>query len=135
MRSKVAERIMAKTPEDVKIFASLYAALVVRVNQLLKEKKFTQKTLAEKLGKSPSEIHKWLSGEHNFTLRSIAKLQAELGETLIEIPTKRVVTEFNSSSYIKSTYTLTVYRNITPRKKKLVDWKNSTIQPEYKNVG
>jgi transcriptional regulator with XRE-family HTH domain len=86
MRSKVAERILAKTPEDVKIFARLYGDLVVKINSILKEKGYSQKALAEKLEKKPSEVHKWLSGEHNFTLRSIAKIQAELGETLLEVP-------------------------------------------------
>ena len=40
MRSKVAQRILAETPEETKIFARLYADIVVRVNQLLKAKGF-----------------------------------------------------------------------------------------------
>jgi ribosome-binding protein aMBF1 (putative translation factor) len=86
MRSKVAERILANTPEDVKIFTDLYADLVVRINTVLREKGINQKTLTERLDIGPSEIHKWLSGDHDFNLRSIAKLQAELGETLLEVP-------------------------------------------------
>ena len=43
MRSKVAQRILAETPEETKIFARLYADIVVRVNQLLKAKGFSQK--------------------------------------------------------------------------------------------
>lgn len=89
MKSKVAERMMAKMPEDVKIFVDKYADIVVRVNQILREKKYSQKDLAEKLEKSPSEISKWLGGNHNFTLRSIAKLEAELGETILHVP-KRI---------------------------------------------
>jgi len=33
--------------------------------------------------KIPSEISKWLDGDHNLTLRSIAKLEAELGVELL----------------------------------------------------
>lgn len=86
MRSKVTQRILAETPEETKIFARLYADIVVRVNQLLKEKGFSQKDLADKLEKRPSEINKWLVGEHNFTLRSLAKLEAELGESIVNVP-------------------------------------------------
>lgn len=86
MKSKVAERILAKIPEETKIFVDKYADLVVLINSVLKEKGLTQKALADQLDKRPSEIHKWLSGEHNFTLKSLAKLEAELGVTLIEIP-------------------------------------------------
>lgn len=89
MRSKTVDRLLKSTPKDVEIFVDLYADLVVRINQILKAKELTKKDLAEKLGKQPSEISKWLNGEHNFTLRSLAKLSAELGETLLEVPKKK----------------------------------------------
>ncbi|MCU0434373.1 MAG: helix-turn-helix transcriptional regulator [Bacteroidia bacterium] len=85
MRSKVAARILNETPEDVKIFTSWYADIVVRVHEIMREKKITQKSLAEKMDKKPSEISKWLSGEHNFTLRSLAKLEAELGVPILTV--------------------------------------------------
>lgn len=96
MRSKVLQRIVDKTPKDVVLFVDKYADLVLRINQILSEKGYTQKSLAEKMEKRPSEIHKWLSGDHNFTLRSIAKLEAELGEILLEVPVRKPITEFQS---------------------------------------
>lgn len=59
-----------------------------------------QKDLAAKLGKSPSEINKWLNGDHNFTLRSLAKLQFELGEIILEVPEKRSKIEYKKTSNI-----------------------------------
>lgn len=133
MRSKVAQRLMAKMPEETKIFASKYADLVVLINQILKEKEYTQKSLAEKLEKKPSEIHKWLNGEHNFTLRSICKLEAELGETLLEVPIKRTAHSFNSI-YGKTTFK--VYKNVCPKAQKSNDWKEIEIsQKHLANVG
>lgn len=35
------------------------------------------------MDKKPSEINKWLKGNHNLTLKTLAKLEAELGEPLI----------------------------------------------------
>src|SRR5690606_11753425 len=96
MRSKVAQRILAETPEETKIFARLYADIVVRLNQLLKEKGLSQKDLADKLEKRPSEVNKWLIGEHNFTLRSLAKLEAELGETIINVPQRKTISSSES---------------------------------------
>lgn len=106
MKSKVAERMMAKMPEDVKIFVDKYADIVVRINQLLKERQYSQKELAEKLDKNPSEISKWLAGNHNFTLRSIAKLEAELGETILYVP-RRVTFQ----TYSEKTVSFTVFKN------------------------
>lgn len=95
MRSAIADKILARTPEDVKIFIRLYTDIVVRINQLLKERGQSQRDLARQLEKSPSEINKWLNGEHNFTLRSIAKLEAELGESILYVPKKK---EFSCSN-------------------------------------
>jgi transcriptional regulator with XRE-family HTH domain len=61
----------------------------VWIYELLEEKGWTQKDLAAKLDKSPSEISKWLSGEHNLTLRTLTRLEVELGEDLIQIPKTR----------------------------------------------
>jgi transcriptional regulator with XRE-family HTH domain len=134
MRSKIFQEILDETPKEVEIFVRLYADLVLRINKILREKGYTQKSLAEKLEKRPSEIHKWLSGDHNFTLRSIAKLEAELGEILLEVPVRKPITEFQSH-YKKTTYTFTVYRNLTPRTEKAEDWKYSTTHTELSNVG
>lgn len=68
------------------IFVRKYVQIVKRINFLLEQKKLKQKDLAKTLGKSESEISKWLGGEHNLTLRSIAKLEAALGEEIIHIP-------------------------------------------------
>lgn len=41
--------------------------IAVKIANALKRKGMTQKELAEKLGKRPSEISEWLTGNHNFT--------------------------------------------------------------------
>lgn len=106
MRSEVARQILAETPKELEIFVRLYADITVRINQLLKEKGLSQKDLAEAMNKKPSEISKWLSGEHNFTLRSLAKLQAELNEEIICIPKQKVFTDAKQHQT-----TMTVFRN------------------------
>lgn len=90
MRSKIAKRIQEETPEEVRIFVRQYTDIVLRINQILQEKGYTQKDLAERMNKKPSEINKWLRGNHNLTLKTLAKLEAELGEPIISVPTKHV---------------------------------------------
>ncbi|MCI5451072.1 helix-turn-helix transcriptional regulator, partial [bacterium] len=45
----------------------------------------TQKDFAQKLHKRESEISKWLTGRHNFTMQTIAKIETALGCKLINI--------------------------------------------------
>jgi transcriptional regulator with XRE-family HTH domain len=112
MRSKVLQRILDNTPKDVEIFVDLYADLVVRINQLLRENNISKKELSDKMGKKPSEISKWLSGEHNFTLRSLAKLSAELGEPLLEVPKKKAQTEFLEDGFLCRIQTFVSYTKL-----------------------
>ena len=37
------------------------------------------------MGKKNAEISKWLSGEHNFTIATIAKIECILGEDIISV--------------------------------------------------
>lgn len=86
MRSKVAQEILKETPEETRIFVRQYADIVVRINDLLKQKGYTQKELAKKMDKRPSEINKWLKGAHNITLKTLAKMEAVLGAPIISVP-------------------------------------------------
>jgi len=90
MRSKVAKKIQEETPEEIRIFVRQYTAIVLRIHAILHAKGFTQKDLAEKMRKNPSEINKWLKGNHNLTLKTLAKLEAELGEPIICVSKERL---------------------------------------------
>lgn len=49
----------------------------------LSQQKMSQKDFAKKIGKSEAEIPRWLSGRHNFTLSSLAKISIALGKDII----------------------------------------------------
>lgn len=135
MRSKIVDRLLKSTPKDVEIFVDWYADLVVRINQLLRENDISKKELAEKMNKKPSEISKWLSGEHNFTLRSLAKLSSELGEPLMEVPKRKPHATF-ISGYSRSVQTFVVYKKIEPAKpSKVIEWQQANELNQLSNVG
>ena len=96
MKCKVSKRIQEETPEEVRIFVRKYADIVVSINEIHQQKGDTQKERAERMNKKPSEINKWLKGNHNLTLKTIAKLEAELGEPIIGV--RRAIRYFFSIS-------------------------------------
>jgi len=85
--NELFDKIAAETPEETKKLVALSMDIVLTIQELLRKKGLTQKDLAQKLGKSESEISKWLTTGHNLTLKSIAKIEAVLGEAVI-IPSK-----------------------------------------------
>ena len=70
---------------EIDIMVKHNLAIATKVARILKEKGMGKSEFAEKMGKSPSEVSKWLSGTHNFTVKTIAKIEYTLGESLIHI--------------------------------------------------
>ena len=79
---ELAER---KIPEEVSRRVDLFLDIVYRIDGILKRKGWTQADLAKAMGKKESEISKWLGGGHNFTIATIAKIEAALGEDIISV--------------------------------------------------
>lgn len=79
-------RSIAEMPEDSKIFVDKSLEIANHIFQVMRQKGFKQKDLAERMGKSEAEVSKLLAGMHNYTLRSIAKLEAALGSAVICTP-------------------------------------------------
>lgn len=48
--------------------AKLKMQLAAKIEDLIKSKSWSKSEFAEKIGKHPSEITKWLSGTQNFTI-------------------------------------------------------------------
>ena len=70
-------------PADVKREFEISYLLAARLDAALKEKGITQKQFAQMLGKRESEVSRWLTGRHNFTLRTIALIETRLSMNLI----------------------------------------------------
>jgi len=82
---KKLEKLLNKHPETEN-FVTKSMDIADQISQFLSEKKWTQKEFARRMGKQESEISKWLSGQHNFTLKTIANIETVIGKDLIWIP-------------------------------------------------
>lgn len=80
MTMSAFDRISARTPNETRIYTAKTLDLVERIQAILQSKGMTQKDLAEKLEKSPSEISRWMTGLHNFNLKTLVKIEEALGE-------------------------------------------------------
>ena len=76
---------LADIPAEQKAQIELSFAIAERIDAVLKTKGMSQKMFAQLLGKRESEISKWLTGRHNFTMQTIAKIETALGCKLIDV--------------------------------------------------
>ena len=70
------------TPEIQKQ-VDMQVMIANRIYDLLEQKGMSQKDLAVRLGKTETEISRWLSGTHNLTMATLAKIAVALDDDLI----------------------------------------------------
>lgn len=84
-QNKYLQEIISSRPEYVDIFVDNSYDLAERIYFLMKLRGIDQKKLAQLLGKNESEISKWLSGTHNFTFKTTAKIESALKGKLFQV--------------------------------------------------
>ncbi len=92
-RSKILDRIRKARAKYIDIFIDNSFDFSDRIQFILDKKNLEQKDLARLLKKNESEISKWLSGSHNFTVKTLAKIEDVLGEKLYEVVNEDVISD------------------------------------------
>lgn len=77
--------LFEQIPKEQREETRLSFAISNRLDALMREKGMTKKQLADALGKRPSEITRWLSGEHNFTIATLARLSVFFNRPIIRL--------------------------------------------------
>ena len=81
--NKIMNEIRLSTPPAVNKQVDLCVAIANRIFALLGERGMKQRDLAKALGKTETEVSRWLSGTHNITVATIAKIATVLGDDII----------------------------------------------------
>lgn len=79
-----AEMLKA-VPEEARRESERSFAIAGRIKEILQRKRWSQADFAKAAGKKEAEISKWMSGTHNFTIRTISFIETVLGEDVISI--------------------------------------------------
>ena len=77
--------MVAQVPPEIKEEINLSFAISNKINSLMKERGLSKKQFADQIGKRPSEITRWLSGQHNFTVSTLAMLSTFFGKSIISV--------------------------------------------------
>lgn len=85
VQNKLFRQCLATIPEEQKAEFELSFGIAERISEVLKAKNLTQKDFAHQIHKRESEVSKWMTGRHNFTVQTIAKIETALGCKLINI--------------------------------------------------
>ncbi len=84
--NRIMDEIRETISPEMKMQMELSVAIANRIYEILEEKGMSQKDFARLMGKTETEISRWLSGTHNLTLATLCKISIALGENLLEVP-------------------------------------------------
>lgn len=83
--AKVSLRDMLGITPEERAESRLSFEISNRIDALMTERGLSKKQFADALGRRPSEITRWLSGEHNFTVSTLAMLSNFFGQPIIHV--------------------------------------------------
>ena len=83
--NKLMDEIRQTMTPEMKKQMELSVSIANRIYEILEEKGMSQKDLAHALGKTETEVSRWLSGTHNLTIATISKISIALGQDIIQI--------------------------------------------------
>lgn len=82
--NKSLRELLNVSPEE-RAEARLSFEISNRIDYLMHEKGLSKKQFADAAGKRPSEITRWLSGEHNFTISTLGMLSTFFGQLIVNV--------------------------------------------------
>ena len=83
--TKSLDQILGDIPTEIQEEVNLCFDISDRINELMIQKGLSKKQLADALGRRPSEVTKWLSGQHNFTIATLAMLSTFFQHPIIRV--------------------------------------------------
>jgi len=82
---RLFQQVLNETPEEIKTKVDWSFDIANKIDLVLHRKGIRQKAFASMTGTSEAAVSKWLGGNHNFTLSTLAKISAALGEPIITV--------------------------------------------------
>ena len=87
--NRLLDEIRQTMTPEMKRQMEMSVKIANRIYEIMEEKGLSQKDLAHLLGKTETEVSRWLSGTHNMTMATLAKISSALGTDIVRVTKKR----------------------------------------------
>ncbi|MDD3945793.1 MAG: helix-turn-helix transcriptional regulator [Bacteroidales bacterium] len=112
-KSSIGEILASVSPKEAKRIENRML-IASKIDEAMKTKSWKKKDLMHAVGKAnPSEITRWLSGTHNFTIDTLTDLCFVLGVDLLNLEERQepVIHRYNLTVSVTSKMTNNCYEN------------------------
>lgn len=82
--SELLHNLKEDMSDEAKLARDISEIIASRIQQILKEKGMSRKDLAKATSHTQGVVSRWMSGKHNFTIATLAKISSALRENVLE---------------------------------------------------
>ncbi len=86
---KLLDNLLAEITPEQQARTDRKMRIACIIDDAIKTKGLGKKQFADKVGRKPSEITKWLSGTHNFTIETLADIERVLEIRILNLTNRR----------------------------------------------
>ena len=83
--NRIMNEIRSTVTPEMKMQMELLVAIANRIYAILEARGMSQKDFAKLMGKTETEVSRWLSGTHNLTMATICKISTALGADVVKV--------------------------------------------------
>ena len=83
--NRIMDEIRSTITPEMKLQMELSVAIDNRIYDILEAKGMSQKDFARLMGKTETEVSRWLSGTHNLTMATICKISVALNADVVKV--------------------------------------------------
>lgn len=132
-RNALLEELRKSITDDIKEDIDFSFEVSDRISEILDKQNKSQRDLADLLNKTEAEVSKWMHGTHNFTIKTIRKIEKVLGEKIISV-CKQEKKEANNclTMIIHPQKQYTPSNPVSTNMDFPLDWKILTVNPTNK---
>ena len=103
-QSKLLKEILNQISKEDQHITDRKMLIAAKINRALERKSIQKKQFAEMLGVQPSVVTRWLSGTHNFTIETLAKIEYLLNINLINTNIANPLQKYTRKSVFPYSY-------------------------------
>ncbi len=103
-QSKILKDILNQISEEEQYITDRKMLVAAKISRALERKGIQKKQFADMLGVQPSVVTRWLSGTHNFTVETLAKIEYLLNINLINTNIANPLQKYTRKSGFPFTY-------------------------------
>lgn len=91
--SPIVQKLLNRIPKEEFDLTSKRLLLSQKINNALKRNGLSKSDFADKMGVKPSNVSRWLKGDHNYTSDTLFKMEAILNESFVDLGERKEETK------------------------------------------